>query len=142
MNTTSRLYRARTLAIAYILLGAFLTSFGITVLDFAQGHITGNWSGIAPIGRLNDLPYRIAFAAGAVLLVSSLALFLRYPPIVERSKQIVFGALCGLVTIGSLLGPWISETDIFFLICSIGVIGISFCYRAAVARSAGERTKN
>jgi hypothetical protein len=142
VNTILRRHLARTLAIAYILLGALFTSFAITALDFAQGHIIGDWSGIAPVGRLKNFPYRIAFSAGAVLLVSSLALFLRYPPIAERSKQIVFGSLCGLVTIGSLLGPWISKTDSFFLICSIGVIGISFCYRAALTRSASERTKD
>jgi uncharacterized membrane protein YuzA (DUF378 family) len=116
--------------------------FGIVLIDFIQGHILGNWSGISPIGRLNDMPIRIAFAMGAALLVSSVAHFLGYPPMAERAKQIIFGGLCGLVTIGSLLGPWVLGKVVYFLIGFVGVISLTFWYRTATRTVAETNTEN
>jgi hypothetical protein len=139
VKTIFRHCLTRVHAILSVLLGAFCCSLGITVLDFALRGVLGDWSGIAPIGRLYELPYRFAFAVGAALIVSFIALLFRYPPMTKRSEQFIFGALCGLVTIGSLFGPWISDTNVFFLICLLGAIGTSFWYRTALNPSGKAR---
>jgi hypothetical protein len=142
-----KICRAKTVAIFFVMLGVFLTSLGVTLLDFAQGHIFGNWSGIAPVGRLNDLPIRIACATGVSLFVNLTARFFRYPPMVQCSKQTIFGALCGLATVGSLFDPWVSGRVDFSLICFLLVIGLAFWYRAHVVQfpivsTTSEKPKN
>jgi hypothetical protein len=134
LTTLPTTRRARAVAIFYVMLGVLLTSLGVTLFEFAQGHIWGNWSGIAPVGRLHDLPIRIAYATGVALFVNLIARFFRYPPMAACSKQTIFGALCGLVTIGSLFDPLTSEKVSLSLICFLLVIGLAFWYRATLSR--------
>ena len=105
----------------WVLAGASLVSVVIALLDYAQGLVLGDWSGLHPVYRLGTIPIRILLAVVAATIISTVALFAHCPPLKTRSMQIQFGAACGLVTVSSLLGPWVSRSNGFFLL----VLGIA-----------------
>jgi hypothetical protein len=102
----------------YVLVGLSLVSIAISFLDYVQGIVLSNWSGVHPIYRLLMAPIRILLSSGAGLVVAAIAYFSRYAALKTRKKQILFGAACGTVTIGSLLTPWVpnSNSDVLFFI--------------------------
>lgn len=111
-------------------------SVAISLLDYSQGLVLADWSGVHPIYRLTAIPMRIVFAIGAAVVISTLALLLRYPPLKTRAQQILFGAACGFVTIGSLLRPWFSNENAFFSFVFTVVLLLSFWLRIRLVRAA------
>jgi hypothetical protein len=122
-------------AAAWVLCGASLMSISISILDFVQGHVLNDWSGIAPVNRLGAIPYRIAVSIVVAFLVGTAAILAQRPPLNSRLKQMAFGATCGLATSFSLLGPWISRSDEFAWFVVILTLPVAFWVRDRLGRS-------
>jgi hypothetical protein len=114
-NELAVLVRKHWVTAAWVLCGGALMSVSISILDFVQGHVLNDWSGIAPVNRLGAIPYRMAFSALVASLVGTAAILANRPPLNSRLMQMVFGATCGTATVGSLLAPWVSRSDEFFI---------------------------
>lgn len=125
--------RARTAM--HVLFGALITSVVISLLDYVQGLVLADWSGLHPIYRLGLIPIWILLAIGAAVVISTAAFLLRYPPLKTRAQQILFGAACGLVSVGTLLGPWISYENAFFLFVYAIVLLLNFWLRIRLVRA-------
>ena len=118
----------------FVLVGASLTSVVLSLLEYAQGLVIGDWSGIHPFRRLVvEIPFRILLASGAAVVVAAAAFFRRYPPITTRQKQIQFGAACGLITLVSFFERWFSQDYVLLLVVAIELIFI-FWFRVRLAR--------
>ena len=132
-QVTSRVWSHANTAL-WVLAGASLVSVVIAVLDYVQGLVLGDWSGVHPIYRLGIIPIRIVLAVAAAAVISAVAFLAHYPPLKTRSTQIQFGAACGLVTVSSLLGPWVSEGNTFFLLVFGIALPLIFWLRVRLVR--------
>nr|WP_315490805.1 hypothetical protein [uncultured Rhodoferax sp.] len=129
------LVRKQIVAAAWVLCGCALMSVMISILDFVQGHVLNDWSGIAPVNRLGAIPYRIVFSIVVAFLVGAAAIVAQRPPLNSRLKQMAFGATCGLATCFSLLGPWISRSEEFTWFIVVITLPIAFLVRDRLGRS-------
>ena len=134
-NEIAALVQKQWVAATWVLCGGSLMSVAISILDFVQGHVLNDWSGIAPVNRLGAIPYRIAISIVVAFLVGTAAVLAQRPPLDSRLKQIAFGATCGLATSFSLLGPWISRSDEFAWFIIVFTLPVAFFVRDLLGRS-------
>ena len=80
-NEIAALVQKQWVAATWVLCGGSLMSVAISILDFVQGHVLNDWSGIAPVNRLGAIPYRIAISIVVAFLVGTAAVLAQRPPL-------------------------------------------------------------
>ncbi len=112
--------------ILFGLMGVFATSSMLTAIDFAQGMILQDWSGVHPIYRVYQFPliFLVSIFLGLIVLV--LFRLFRLKPISTASGFFRIGLVLGFINLGSVLRPWIGSNGYTEGIVIILVLIFSF----------------
>jgi hypothetical protein len=113
--------------ILYGIIGMLTTNIVVSLLDFIQGLILDDWSGVHPKYRLLHVPIYFIISLVFGLLIVIIFGLLKRSYVASCKESFKIGMILGLIGFSDILRPWIGSNEYTESIVFLAV----FCFGAA-----------